>query len=139
MVVDTSVVLQVFLEEKGWEETVVFLLQQEARLFSAASLVEAQAVVAGRTTVTAEESRGLLDDLLTFLKLELVPLSVEQGQLAREAYLKFGKGQGRGAGLNFGDVLVYGLAKDRGEVLAFVGDDFSRTDLKVVKLPYPSR
>jgi len=132
MVVDTSVLLHIFFEEQGWETSVAYLLRQEVRLLSVASLIEAQAVIAGRTSVDAFK---VLDQLLHELKLELAPLSIEQGNLAREAYLRYGKGRGHRAQLNYGDVMTYALAKDRGEVLAFVGDDFNHTDLDVVALP----
>ncbi len=132
MVIDTSILMHVFLEEAGWEETVVHLLHQPVRLLSVASLVEAQAVVAGRTNADAV---AVLDRLLLSLKLELVPLDIEQAQLARTAYLRYGKGQGNRAGLNYGDVMAYALAKQRGDVLGFVGDDFNYTDLFVVRFP----
>lgn len=132
MVVDTSVMLHIFFEEPGWEESVRYLLRQPYRLFSVASLVEAQAVIAGRTHTDAAT---VLDRLLLDLRLDLVPLDVEQAQLARAAYLRYGKGQGHRAQLNYGDVMAYALAKQRGERLAFVGDDFHHTDLEVVRLP----
>lgn len=134
MVLDTSVVLHIFFEEPGWEETAIYLLRQPSRLLSVASLIEAQAVVAGRTSTDAA---AVLDRLLLNLKLELVPLDVEQVQLARAAYLRYGKGQGHRAGLNYGDVMVYALAKQRNEALGFVGDDFNHTDLTVVRFPGP--
>ena len=131
MVVDTSVLLQVFFGEPGWETSVAQLLRQETRLLSAASLVEAQAVIAGRTSANPFD---ILDQLLLDLNLEVVALSVGQAELARAAYLRYGKGQGHPAQLNYGDVMTYALAKDRAEVLAFVGEDFNLTDLEVLKL-----
>lgn len=130
MVVDTSVGLHIFFEEPGWEESVRYLLRQPYRLFSVASLIEAQVVIAGRTSTDAAT---VLDRLLLDLKLELVSLDLEQAQLARAAYLRYGKGHR--AGLNYGDVMAYALAKQRGAVLGFVGDDFNHTDLTVVRLP----
>jgi ribonuclease VapC len=132
MVVDTSVILHVFFEEPGWEESVAYLLRQANRLLSVASVIEAQAVIAGRTSGDAFD---VLDRLLLDLRVEVVPLSIEQAKLARKAYLRYGKGQGHKAQLNYGDVMAYALAKDRGEVLAFVGADFNHTDLSVVRLP----
>ena len=48
--------------------------------------------------------------------------------LARDAYLRYGKGMNV-AGLNFGDCFSYALAKDSGEPLLFKGDDFTHTDV----------
>ena len=56
------------------------------------------------------------------------PVTVEQGELARQAFLDFGKGRHK-AGLNFGDCFSYALAKATGEPLLFKGDDFSQTDI----------
>lgn len=135
MVVDTSAILHIFFEEAGWQESVAYLLRQDRRLVSAPSLIEAQAVIIGRTTGTPEDAKRLLDDLLSNLGVEFIPLTVKQAQLARDAYLAFGKGRGHEAQLDFGDVMVYALAKDYGESLAFVGDDFNHTDLDVKNLP----
>lgn len=132
MVVDTSVVLHIFFQEPGWESSVAFLMRQPSRTLSAASLVEAQAVVAGRTTA---DPIDLLDVLLHDLDLEIAPLTATQAEIARRAYLRYGKGQGHPARLNYGDVMSYALAADRGERLAFVGDDFQHTDADVARLP----
>ena len=59
------------------------------------------------------------------------PVTLEQGQLARQAFLDFGKGRHK-AGLNFGDCFSYALAKATGEPLLFKGDDFARTDIEIV-------
>ncbi len=132
MVLDTSVVLHVFFEEPGWEDTVAFLLQQLSRRLSASSLVEAQAVIVGRTTA---DPREVLDRLIRDLRLEVVAFGVDQAEFARSAYLRYGKGQGGKAGLNYGDVMSYALAQALGEALAFVGEGFNHTDLDVVRFP----
>lgn len=96
MVLDTSVLLHIFFQEPGWESSVAFLMRQETRSLSAASLVEAQAVVAGRTTKDPIE---LLDVLVRDLGLEVAPLTATQAEIARRAYLRYGKGQGHPARL----------------------------------------
>jgi ribonuclease VapC len=67
----------------------------------------------------------------TFLRragIVIEPLTVEQGELARQGFLDFGKGRHR-AGLNYGDCFAYALAKATGEPLLFKGNDFSQTDI----------
>jgi ribonuclease VapC len=132
VVVDTSAVLHIAFAETGWEDSVAFLLAQESRVIAAPSLVEVQAVFAGRSSA---DPKTLLDRLVADLALEVAPFSADQARLARDAYLAYGKGQGHPARLNFGDVLSYALARDRGERLAFTGTDFEHTDLDSVKLP----
>ena len=51
------------------------------------------------------------------------PVTVAHGELARQAFLDFGKGRHK-AGLNYGDCFSYALAKATGEPLLFKGDDF---------------
>ena len=135
MVFDTSVVVHIVLREPGWSESLGVLEQQESRLISAASLVEVQAVFSRNQTISVEEALKRVDNFVVEASLEVVPLSLKQSRLAREAYLTYGKGRRHPASLNYGDVMSYALAKATGEMLAFVGDDFQHTDLKTLKLP----
>ena len=57
------------------------------------------------------------------------PVTLEHGELARQAFLDFGKGRHK-AGLNFGDCFSYALAKATGEALLFKGGDFALTDIR---------
>ncbi len=138
MVVDTSVVISVLYEEEGWENTVAVLREQERLLISAASVVEAQAVITGRYKTGRAAALESLDSVLLDMNLEVVSLTLKHSRIAREAYLTYGKGQGHPAALNYGDVMSYALAKASGETLAFVGNDFQHTDLKTLRLPHPS-
>jgi ribonuclease VapC len=60
--------------------------------------------------------------------IAIEPVTVDQGELARQAFLDFGKGRHK-AGLNFGDCFSYALAKVTGEPLLFKGGDFGETDI----------
>ena len=53
----------------------------------------------------------------------------EKGELAFEGFRRFGKGR-HAAGLNFGDLFAYALARALDEPLLFKGDDFVQTDVK---------
>jgi ribonuclease VapC len=64
------------------------------------------------------------------MEVELVPVSVEQAQIARAAYRDFGRGSGHPARLNMDDCFAYALAIERGEPLLYKGDDFSHTDVR---------
>lgn len=73
---------------------------------------------------------AMLDELASTFGIDIAPVSVEQGRLARQAHRSFGRGSGHPARLNFGDCFAYALAKARGEPLLFKGDDFSKTDIE---------
>ncbi|RJO75787.1 type II toxin-antitoxin system VapC family toxin [Nocardia panacis] len=62
--------------------------------------------------------------------IEVVPVSVEQAAVAREAYRDFGKGGGHPAQLNLGDCFAYALASTKRRPLLFKGNDFGHTDIK---------
>lgn len=127
MVVDTSALIA-YLNAEPEAARIEHVLVGAGRLFvSAATLVEA-GIVAERQN---DESGGRdLDLLLHRLRVEVVPVTEEQAELARTAYRRFGKGK-HPAALNFGDCFSYALARSLGEPLLFVGPDFGKTDIEV--------
>jgi ribonuclease VapC len=76
--------------------------------------------------------------LLFRAEIEVVPVDLDQAEIARVAWRRFGKGR-HATGLNYGDCFAYALAKARGLPLLFQGDDFPRTDIVPVLLsPSPT-
>jgi ribonuclease VapC len=69
--------------------------------------------------------------------IELVSVDAEQGQVARSAFSRFGKGR-HPAGLNFGDCFAYALARVLGEPLLYKGDDFPQSDVASFVPPSPA-
>ncbi len=98
---------------------------------SVASALEAGIVIQNRL---GDEGARDLDLLLLSLRLTLVPVTERQLSIARRAYRHYGKGQHHPAGLNFGDLFAYALAKETGEPLLFKGNDFAHTDIAIA--PY---
>jgi ribonuclease VapC len=96
------------------------------RLVGGPTLVEATAVM-----LTRKGKPGViaLDALLARLGIDVVPLTVEAAEYARQAYARYGKGVGSPAVLNHGDVLSYGVARAEDEPLLYKGEDFSETDI----------
>ena len=129
MVVDSSVLLQILFREPGAEAAVVSLGRVPSLIMASPTLLETD-VYSSRRGFSSDEVAELRDRL----GIALHPFSAEHIMEAKLAYARFGKGQGHPAQLNYGDVMTYALAKDRAEVLAFVGDDFNLTDLEVLKL-----
>ena len=126
MIVDTSAVIAILRGEPQSELLAGAVLSAGGALISAASYVEAAAVI---DRIGDPVLSRRLDELLALLRIDLASFDASQATAARAAYADFGKGSGHPAGLNFGDCLTYGLAKATGQPLLFVGDDFAQTDL----------
>lgn len=75
----------------------------------------------------AECSRQL-DHFLDRAQIAVESVTLEQGRIARQAFLDFGKGR-HPAALNFGDCFAYALARVSGRPLLYKGEDFAATDI----------
>jgi len=126
IVVDTSAVVAMVLGEPEREAIVRAIQQAEKALISTVSVLEARMVIHGRR---GQRAVVLVDDLLRLPVFEMVPPGAAETDAAYAAFVAFGKGSGHPAGLNFGDVFSYALAKVRGLPLLFKGQDFSQTDV----------
>lgn len=62
--------------------------------------------------------------------IEVVPVTEAFARQMAEAYALFGRGV-QTARLSLGDCFAYTLARERSCPLLFVGDDFTRTDVRV--------
>ncbi|MGA3187633.1 MAG: type II toxin-antitoxin system VapC family toxin [Bryobacteraceae bacterium] len=131
MVIDSSAVIAILFKEPEAALFETAVLDDPLRYMSAASWVES-AIVLQRHS--GDQIIGDLDRLIERMKIEIVPVTVEQAGVAREASHLFGKGRHK-AGLNFGDCFSYALAKVSGEPLLCKGNDFGLTDLATVTLP----
>lgn len=126
IVVDTSALVAVAFAEPEREEFVGIIEESGKALISSVSVVEARMVVYGRR---GHRAVVMLDDLLRLPSFELVAPGQAETDAAYAAFVAYGKGSGHPAGLNFGDVFSYALAKVRGLPLLFKGDDFAQTDI----------
>ena len=71
-----------------------------------------------------------LDALVAQAGIEIEPVTEVIAETAFTAYLKFGKGSGHPAGLNYGDCFAYALAREKMAQLLFKGGDFGHTDIE---------
>ncbi len=65
----------------------------------------------------------------TLIETRIVAVDARQGELAFEGFRRFGKGR-RVAGLDFGDLFAYALARALDEPLLVKGAGFVQTDVK---------
>jgi ribonuclease VapC len=129
MVVDTSALLAILEGESAAQRLVDALSAADAIRVSAGTAFEAGIVVEARR---GEAGGRELDLLLHRLRADVVSVTSEHAEIARDAYRRFGKGR-HPAALNFGDCFAYALASALGEPLMFVGNDFSRTDVEAAE------
>jgi ribonuclease VapC len=129
VVVDSSALLAVLLDEPEQHAVTTAIEAAGSKSMSVATFVEASIVIESRYG-----GQGLyeLDTLLERSGIELVPVDVEQAKVARRAFSRFGKGR-HPARLNYGDCFAYALARVLGEPLLFKGNDFAETDVAAVE------
>ncbi|MDP2957951.1 MAG: type II toxin-antitoxin system VapC family toxin, partial [Longimicrobiales bacterium] len=69
-----------------------------------------------------------LDLFLQRAEVDIVPVTPDHAELARQAFRRFGRGR-HPAGLNLGDCFSYALSAALDAPLLFTGEDFPRTDV----------
>ncbi len=126
MVLDTSALLSVLLDEPAAPRILEAIVDAEGLRMSAANWLELAMIV--------EEKGGRLaslrlDEFFRAAGIEITAVSVEQAAAARTAWRYFGRHK-HSARLDFGDCFAYALAKSSGEKLLFTGEDFARTDIE---------
>ncbi len=124
MVIDTSALLAIFLDEGERRAYSEAIAAAASRVMSVATFVEISIVIEAR--FGAEGLRDL-DLFIDRAGIEIADVDLEQGKVARRAFSRYGKGR-HPAGLNYGDCFSYALAITRGESLLYKGEDFARTD-----------
>jgi ribonuclease VapC len=125
MVIDTSALAAILMDEPERAALTRIIEAADVRLVSAATVLAAAMVMESRK---GEYGGRELDLLLHRGRFEIVPVDEDQVEMARAAWRAYGKGR-HAAGLNYGDCFSYALAKQRGEPLLYQGDGFARTDI----------
>ncbi len=126
IVVDTSALLAILFEEAEKARFIDRIARAEPPILPAPVYVE----VALRVEHGEDVGHSLgLDTLIPDLELVIAPFTEEHAFEAREAFRRFGKGR---HGLNFGDCMVYAVAKLADAPLLYKGEDFARTDIRPV-------
>lgn len=125
IVVDTSALMAIVLDEPLAEACSAAIEAADGLLISAGTVAEALIVSARRNV--GEEMAKLIDGL----GFEVANVTSPSARRVAAAYEQWGKGV-HPAGLNFGDCFAYEAAREHTCPLLYVGDDFSRTDIKSV-------
>jgi len=126
VIIDSSAVLAIFLQESDGRRYLRAVLEAEPRRMSVSNWLEATMVVDRRGNAVAA---NWLEDFMRNAQIELMPVSLSQASIARQAWRTFGRGI-HPARLNYGDCFAYALAKETREPLLFKGNDFAQTDVE---------
>lgn len=129
MIVDTSALVAIVLGEPGWE-ALRYALNENPSWVPASALTELNLVAAGRSEEDGRVAKALIGSLIG-RGLKVAAFEHRHANITEVARATYGKGNGRGGTLNFGDLMVYAIAKDRNEPLLCTGRDFAATDLAI--------
>ena len=125
MIIDTSAMVAILYREREAAAFIQRIHDADSCLMSVATWVELAMVVESQL---GPDGMRQAEAFFRRAGITIEPVAVEHGELARQAFLDFGKGRHK-AGLNFGDCFSYALAKATGEPLLFKGNDFALTDI----------
>ena len=126
MILDTSAAVAILYREPEAATFTQLIHDADICRMSVASYVELSMVIENQL---GPEGMRQAEAFFRRAGVSIEPVTLDQGELARQAFLDFGKGRHK-AGLNFGDCFAYALAKATGEPLLFKGNDFGQTDIE---------
>ena len=129
MIVDTSALVAILYREPEAESFVRIIHDAAVCRISVANHVELAMVVESQL---GPDGMRQAEMFLRRAGIVIEPVTLEHGDLARQAFLDFGKGRHK-AGLNFGDCFAYALAKATAAPLLFKGNDFALTDVEAAE------
>ena len=127
MVVDSSALMAILMNEPERMDYLGRIVADPVRFLSTVSYLECSMLMYSRKGKAGVDQ---FDALLKRLDVELVSADAAQSVVARDAFIRFGKGH-HPAKLNLGDCFSYALSRYAGEPLLFKGNDFGRTDVAV--------
>lgn len=129
MFVDASALLAILLGEADGQRF-SRAMEGEDRLFtSPIAIFEIVAAIMRERGFSKREAQRVAELSLEIADIQIVPITSEIGNLALEAFDRYGKGRGHKAQLNMGDCFSYACAKSLGVALLYKGNDFAATDL----------
>lgn len=126
MIIDTSAMVAILYREPEAAAFVERIHEADTCRISVATWLELAMVIESQL---GPDGMRQAEAFFRRAGIAIEAVTVEHGELARQAFLDFGKGRHK-AGLNFGDCFSYALAKATGEPLLFKDNDFAMTDIE---------
>lgn len=125
VIIDTSALVAVAREEDGYLPIKNALIH--GGIIPASVIFEYTRTTTDRGKVIDTTARSTLEYLLEFCMIE--PLTADDSSIAADANRLYGLGNGRGGTLNFGDLMVYAVARRMKMPVLCTGQDFAATDI----------
>ena len=129
VIVDTSALIAILTGEEG-ADALLDALDCEPALLPAPARVEFLRVACGGRLQLAVQAQQLLAEWEEG-GLTTIPFDARYADIASQANALSGSGNGRGGPLNLLVLMVYAVAKERGEPLLCTGKDFAATDIEL--------
>ena len=131
IVIDSSAVVAIFRQEADAAHYSQCIATDDDPIISAANIVETSIVLRGLKKIPSDKTERWLDQFIEAAGIRIEPVTPEQARTVRSAHLRFGKGTGHEAALNYGDCFSYALAKEMNAPLLCKGNDFPKTDIRI--------
>ena len=126
ILVDASVFIARLKREQGWRSLTAPIT---AGPFAVAAITLTEVGLRYRTYTGTAEGLSAYAAAIRGQAAEVIAIDADLALAANDAFAAYGKSTGHPAHLNFGDCLVYAVARRRDLPLLFKGDDFVHTDL----------
>lgn len=127
MILDTSAIIAVLLEEEGSIDLRAKIRSAKIRSAGTPTLTVTGVVLTSHVGLGWET---MLEIFLNDFKVEAIHFDQRHWREAVTAYCRFGKGR-HPARLNFGDCMSYAVSRIAGRPLLCTGRDFAQTDLEL--------
>jgi ribonuclease VapC len=126
VILDSSAVVAVAIEEPGYEELEQKMRAANALAIGAPTMFETGIVL---MRASGEPARMAIARFLVDLAVVVIPFGQSHWEAAAGAFIRFGKGR-HPAALNYGDCMAYATARIADRPLLFIGNDFPQTDIE---------
>ncbi len=123
--VETSALVSIILEERGWRQSAEQIVAGSV-FTTSVNIFEAALAVVRERSCAPSEAYALILDMAARLDIEIRDYESRAIPFAIVAREHFRAGR---RGLNMGDCLSYGAAKLSHARLVYVGEDFAQTDV----------
>ena len=127
MIVDTSAIVAILRDEPEARKYYELIKASSLSYLPAPLFLElCMVVISGRSPDAEYEVLSVIEEL----GIKLIEFTPTMAKVATKSFIKYGKGRGHPAQLNFGDCISYATSKVEAMPLLFKGDDFRLTDVE---------